>query len=277
MKEIKQIIIDGLKKAFEVHESLGQHGEESIEKNQFNETALRVDIECEGVIIDYMQKLCFPIKIFSEEHGLVCIKNKKPCYLGLLDGLDGSGVYKKQRGTGRYGTMFAIFKGTDPCYDDYIGGGIMEHSTKRLFFYSKGNGAFIMELENGKITQIKSSNIETLNKNVLIYIDEYFEINRKVFSEKLEGFQIHYLGSSAVYYADVASGVAGLALECTRKGNLEIAIAYGLIKESGGVMIDMKGKDIGPQKYLEFGQKENLPIITASTLKLALALLDYII
>lgn len=67
-----------------------------------------------------------------------------------------------------------------------------------------------------------------------------------------------------------------MALECTRKGNLEIAVAYGLETEAGAVIVDMKGEDIGDKRYLDFGQKEQLPIITASTQDLALRLIDHI-
>jgi fructose-1,6-bisphosphatase/inositol monophosphatase family enzyme len=43
-----------------------------------------------------------------------------------------------------------------------------------------------------------------------------------------------------------------LALECTRKGNLEIAVAYGLIREAGGVMTTADGEDLGPKGYQTF-------------------------
>lgn len=236
---------------------------------------MRVDIECEETIIDYMQKLKLPVRIISEEHGTIDVTNN-PRYLAVLDGLDGSGVYKKQRGTGRYGTMFAIFRGIDPCYNDYIAGGIMEHSIKRMFFYAKGEGACVMDIESGTIVPIKSSDKKVLDQDTKIYVDEYFEINRKTFLEKLSGFLTSYLKSSAVYYADAAAGKADLVLECTRKLNLEIAVAYGLIAEVGGVMVDLQGNDLGPQRYLEFGQKENLPIITACTPEMAQSLLKHL-
>lgn len=74
----------------------------------------------------------------------------------------------------------------------------------------------------------------------------------------------------------VAEGLADFALECTRKGNLEIAAAYGLIKEAGGAMVDLEGNDISDQKYLVFGTKENVPIITAATAKLAQKLVIFL-
>ena len=123
---------------------------------------------------------------------------------------------------------------------------------------------------------IHSSSRTQLDPAAQIYIDEYFEVNRETFSKKLKGFNTHYGGSSAVYYADVASGAADLALECTRKNNLEIAIAYGLEMEAGAVMVGLDGASLGDKKYLEFGQKEKVPIITAATRELAERLLEHI-
>ena len=92
----------------------------------------------------------------------------------------------------------------------------------------------------------------------------------------LKNFYLTNTDSSCVHYVDVASGMADLALECTRKGNLEFAVAYGLINESGGVMMSIDGEYFGDKKYLEFGQDKNIPTITASTKELALNLLEYL-
>jgi len=276
-ERFEQIVLDGLHRALAIHDNLGETGEELVQKNQFGEAALRVDIECEKAILDFLKEAGVPIRVISEEHGQVDI-TENPCYLGILDGLDGSNVYKKERGHGRYGTMFGIFATVNPSYQDYLISGIMEHSTKRLFVALKNGGAFV--IEGNKRTPIHSSGRTQLDPDTQIYIDEYFEINRNTFSNKLQNFKPKFrdfsVGSSAIHYADVASGVADLALECTRKNNLEIAIAYGLETEAGAVMVDLDGTSIGDKKYLEFGQKEKVPIITAATKELADELLERI-
>lgn len=267
------ILTEALHRAFLVHEKLGKTGEDAVQKNQFGQTALRIDIECENAIIDFMKEIEMPIRIISEEHGTVDITNN-PKYLGILDGLDGSGVYKKERGKGRYATMFGIFDTTNPKYKDYIVSGIMEHVKKRLYIGIKNDGAFV--IEGDKKTPIKSSGKTVLDADTNIYIDEYEELNRKTFSEKLKGFKTKYSGSSAIYYADVASGAADLTLECARKNNLEIAVAYGLETEAGAVMVDINGTSLAEKKYLEFGQKEQIPIITAATKELADNLISFL-
>lgn len=276
-ERFERIALDSLRRALFVHDNLGETGEELVQKNQFEETALKVDIECEKAILDFLRESKIPIRVISEEHGQVDI-TENPRYLGILDGLDGSNVYKKERGRARYGTMFGIFDTTNPSYSDYLFSGIMEHSTKKLFVAQRNGGAFVVE--GDKRTPIHSSGRTQLDPDTQIYIDEYFEINRDTFSNRLRDFKPKSrdfsAGSSSVHYADVASGAADLALECTRKNNLEIAIAYGLETEAGAVMVDLDGVSIGDKKYLEFGQKEKLPIITAATRELAEKLLEHI-
>jgi len=269
-ERLQGIVIEGLQRALLVHDQLGAAGEEPVRKNEFGDTALRVDVACEKAILDFLRETRIPIRVISEEHGQVDI-GEHPRYVGILDGLDGSSAYKKERGRARYGTMFGIFNGLDPKYRDYVASGIMEQPTQRLFFARKGRGAFVA---TGNIhTPIHSSGRTHLDTETRIYIDEYFKINRETFSDKLRTVRLKPEAfsseSSAVYYADVACGAADLALECTRKNNLEIAVAYGLEREAGAVMVDLEGVDIGDKKYLEFGQQEKIPIITAATRELA--------
>lgn len=55
-------------------------------KNQFEETALKVDIECEKAILDFLKEAGVPIRVISEEYGQVGI-TENPRYLGILDGI----------------------------------------------------------------------------------------------------------------------------------------------------------------------------------------------
>jgi len=271
--QLKEIALAALRISYQVHQRLGAEGEQSVKKNQFGETALKMDIEAEKVIIDTLRKAQVPIRIITEEHGVIEIGNN-PEYLGILDGLDGSEVYKKKRGEGRYGTMLGIFSGIDPKYQDYIFSGIMEHSTRRLFYAVKRGGSF-MELD-GKPVRVHCSDCRELNERTRIYVDNSFDINRDIFSARLKEFQVRILGSSAAYYADLAEGSVDLVLECTRKGNLEIAVSYGLETESGGVMLTLDGQSLGTRHYSKFGRDIHVPVVSASTRELAEDLIKHV-
>ncbi len=276
--ELQEVVVEALKESAEVHSALGESGKEPIQKNQFGETALRADWEAEETILNYLKQQKVPIRVISEEHGVVEVC-KSPLYLGILDGIDGTNPYKA--GNGRYGTMFGIFKGTDPYYHDYLVSGILEYPSTDILIASKGEGAFV--LSSGIRKPISSSMVAILDhESTKIYVDGYFEVNIKTFEKQLRDFKHLTIGrpgvwgASSIYYADLVRGRVDLVGECTRKKNLEIAIAYGLIKEAGGVMVDEQGEDLGSKRYLEFGQKEDehLPVLSAASFSLAQKLIS---
>jgi fructose-1,6-bisphosphatase/inositol monophosphatase family enzyme len=272
-KNLKDILISAMRAAYNVHENLGVDGEALVHKNQFGDTALRADVECEQAVLQILRENNTSIRVISEEHGTTII-GETPKYLGVLDGIDGSYLYKKARGKKQYGTMFAIFNSIDPIYDDYVVCGIMQHATNRIFIAEKDHGARIIEGNRERV--IHTSKKKLLDANINIYIDEYFDYNKKAFSRHLKEFKPKYEGASSLYYAALAEGSADLVLECTRKGNLEIAVEYGLTKEAGGAVLDINGQNLGGQKYLTFGQNGHLGIISAASQDLALELLKKI-
>jgi fructose-1,6-bisphosphatase/inositol monophosphatase family enzyme len=266
--KIKKIAISSLKKAHIRHDDLGATGLEPISKNQFGDMTLLGDWEMEETVIKELKDEGFPARIKTEEHGIIDLV-ENPLYLVLADGIDGTGLYKKGRGKERYGTMIGIFSSLDPTYDDYIFSGIMQHATNKLFFATKGGGSFVSE--GKKERPLSCSKKTELDKETRIYIDEAYEINKEVFSKKLQGFNVINTGSMARAYADLVSGDAGLSLFCAaRKEDLEMMTAYGLLKEAGGVMITLDGNDLAGKKYLELSQvKYYVPIVAAANRELA--------
>jgi fructose-1,6-bisphosphatase/inositol monophosphatase family enzyme len=94
--------------------------------------------------------------------------------------------------------------------------------------------------------------------------------------EKLSEFKIEDPRAYAAYFSDLASGNTGLVLTATGKNNLEIAIGFGLITESGGTVVDLNGDSLEDKKYLQFGQTEQLPIIAAANKELAQNLINFL-
>lgn len=280
-ERIERIGIDALQDAFSVHNLLGADGIREIQKNQFGDTALNGDIACEEAVLDTLKRNNLPIIVHSEEHGITQIGGN-PMYLGVLDGIDGSTLYKSQFGIGRYGTMFGVFLGTDPKYKDYLFSGIMEHATGRLFYAVKGKGAFV--IENGQTRQIKVRDTKGLDpRHTKILADSGFDqiFNVSIIKNltaRLPEFNIPTLYSTAAQHASLINSEVDAVIECTRKDNLEIAVSYGLISEAGGVMITQDGTSLGNKRYLEFGQArgEHLPIISAASNSLARSLVDRI-
>ena len=270
--------IKALENAYKIHEELGYKGLEEVQKNEHGDTSLIGDIEAENAIINTFKEANIPLRIISEEHGQVDLSDN-PKFLAVLDGLDGTSVYEKARGKGRYGTMFGIFSNLNPIYDEYIFSGVMEHSSKKLYYAIKNKGSFLIEKE--KKSSLKCSSITKLEKSK-IYADEFFDKKRNItliydnFLSKLEGHTFLHEDSSAIHYVDLIAGKADLVLECTRKGNLEIAVAYGLVSEAEGIIVTPDGNSIKDEKYLELGQNKYIPIISAANKELALELIKKI-
>lgn len=274
--KVKEIGNLALGNAGRIIRELGASGIEDLQKNQYGETALRGDVEAEKAILDVLRKNKLRIKVVSEEHGITFIGDN-PLYLRILDGIDGSGVYKRERATGRYGTMFAVYKGIDPTYDDYLYGGIMEHVSGKLYFASKGGGSWV--IGNKAQKRLRCSRSTQLDNKSRLYADTNFDEVFKTdivsgFLKDIGDFDFKCMRSSAIHYADLSAGKVVGIIEATRKGNLEIAVVYPLIKEAGGVMVDEDGRDLGNKKYSEFGQKDHLIVVSAATSSLAIDILN---
>lgn len=274
---LKQTTVKLLKDAYQLHYQLGEEGKVVGSFNQFGESSLKADWEAEETVINGCRDAGISIVISSEEHGEVTAE-QEPIYRGILDGIDGTNAYRM--GTGSYGTMFAIYEGVNPRYRDYLVAGIIEYPTGRILIAARNQGAFI--LADNQSHPAATSNETALDpQQTRIFIDGGFEFNRRLYVPKFKHFSEAYLGNidnrgepwgvSSMYYFKLATGETDVVLECTRKRNLEIAVAFGILTEAGGVIVDGDGESIADRRYLEFGQGANeyLPVISAASMLLA--------
>lgn len=268
---LKTAGIESLIAAKKVHDTLGEDGLTPVPSpNQFGEQALKVDVEAENAVLNTLSAFKMPMRVISEEHGTIDI-TANPKYLGILDGIDGTANYRSGRNTLRYATMLGIYPGLDPTYSGYFFSGMMEHTTNKLWYAVSGKGSIVCDLNSYKQKLVKTSNVKEFTSDCVIYTAlSYSEtpIGKRLI-EFLEPYNTSEPKSAAISYLDLASGIADLQVEITRKGNLEQGVAYGFIAEAGGVMVDRNNRSIGNQKWLEWGQGEHILLITASTAELA--------
>ena len=260
--QLEEIGLTALLAASAVHDRLGADGLEEVGENEWH-TALKCDVDCERAVIDIFRRNNVPIVIISEEHGRTEI-GENPKYVAVLDGLDGTGVYKVERGIGRYATMLAIFDGTNPKHDDYIFSGMMVHAEHTLMHVTRGDKTVMRQVDD-EPSYVQCLSDERIDSNSLIYLDLFWEKVRTVFEEKLAGHNIQDMLCLGMHLFDVAQGKAVAAGGITAKDNLEMAIAYGLIKGAGGDIITLDGQSIGPKKYLEFKEQKDIPYLGVCT------------
>jgi fructose-1,6-bisphosphatase/inositol monophosphatase family enzyme len=158
----------------------------------------------------------------------------------------------------------------------------MQHSTGEMLIAKRGGGLMIVNLKTQETSAPKANSEMQLNKDAIVFADEskvdashnlytFFSLNTMM-ADKLRatlGIESHRSGSTAANIVAVATGNAALDIGATRKGNLEFASGYAIIYSAGGVMETVSGKDIGDELFLEFGQKEHLPVIVAANKHIA--------
>lgn len=271
MEALKSAGTEALKAAKKVHDKLGERGLTPVPSpNQFGEQALKADVEAERAVLDVLSTYKIPIRVISEEHGTTDI-TPNPKYLGVLDGIDGTANYREGRNTLRYASMFGMYTNLDPHYRDYIFSGMMEHVANKLWYAVFGKGSIVLDLNSGDQYMIKPSNIKVFTQACRIYtaLSYHDTFVDRTLEKFLKPYKTTESKSSAICYIDLASGVADLQVETTRKRNLEQMVAYGFVREAGAVMKTFRGIDLGTEKYFQFGQETTEGIITASNPQLA--------
>lgn len=264
-------VINGLKATYYLHERLGDAGRSNMLPNPFGETALAMDVQAEEVILAALKDTQLAFQVFSEEHGSFT-QGENPQYTAVLDGLDGSDEYKKRRGTSMYGTMTSLLSGIDPAYDDYLVSGIMIHSpSPRLVLAIKDQGCFLVDIQTGVRTPVQKRIPKELSSQTPIELDLNWKPFKTLFDKKLPFNLVCPSFSQAAHTARFLDGTIDVELEWIRKGNLEQAVSYGLVKEAGGVMMTPEGASIGGERFKTFRQEGHFPLIIATDQNLAMA------
>ncbi|HPW44632.1 MAG TPA: inositol monophosphatase family protein, partial [bacterium] len=219
---------------------------------QFGDQTLIADWELEESVIKFWQSTGCQIGWIAEEHPMLFNKNEVD-FIGYLDGLDGSSVYKTNE-DGRCGTMMSIYQAEDQTFAGYVGSLVMDYGSHKFggncsYIAAKGLGAWADPVTRGDYIQINvvpdDQLTRQMRRKLLAYADLYFESVRRA-TKKMTGIKFRYLQASMPYYVDLAQGYACLVVECTRKHSLEIASAYPLVHEAGGVIVDLaSGQDLG--------------------------------
>lgn len=284
---------------------------DEIGVNTFGDTVMKIDYECEEAVIDAFRNLAdefnVGFSVVSEEHGAFVI-GSNPAYTLFVDGFDGSSKYKQTGGTSRGGPMMAVYLGVNPRFDDYLVAGIADLHQNQMLVGARGQGVTLFA--KGMQHMVHASGVQNLSHQTRIYIDEGVGIydpsffwavggsgamtlddktriyidegvqNYPTFPDHRKGyfyepfkksFETKYMGSSAVYFFDIASGQADLDLEYGRKENLEHWTGYGLIKEAGGVMEFVSGGSVAATRYRDYLQLNGgyPAVIIAATPELA--------
>lgn len=265
------------------HRKLGVEGRKKNAINQFNEQALRADLEAEQVIIEQFSEYVgvnnINLEVRGEETGTTILEEGSgEKYFAVLDGLDGSENYLKPN-TWSYGTMFAIANGDNPRYQDFEVASIGFPEEEWVLIAAKGSGVCIYDYRNNTLNKLKPFGLIKYDEKKILS-DNHFNEAKEMLGDMQSVWP--RTGSNAasiltitiggqiddLQYPEMNKSWQGLA-DVTRKGNLEQPAIYLILKELGGVMVDKNGKDIGKNHFKDWGQKEKTPIISAKSPEIA--------
>ncbi len=264
-----------LKRAQDVVSSLGASGRKEIGGNAFGQRMLRADWEAEEAVIAFLKEKNVPVRLYTEEHGIVDIV-ERPQHTALLDGLDGSAIYKgghRELYEGRdlqrhFSTMLGFFAGMDPALGNYLACGWLDHATGVSYHARKGGGAYAGIGERTWPLQCRQE-----GSAKLIYLESSLPMLTERYGKARAGCSIEGLFAANAYFIDLvdpkSARTADAVIHCSAKGGLECAIAYGVVREAGGAMIDEHGRDLGEMKYLFYSSEPIKPVIAASSEVLA--------
>ena len=294
-----QIGFEALKAAYRKQVELSN--EETIglrvSKGAGGDTSLRGDIESENEVIRVLRENNFPAVVYAEEHGIINLV-KKPKYLVVIDGFDGSSALAKNN-KARGGTMLAISKNLNPRYEDFIFGGITDFSTNRILISPNKDASILYKNldETQKMEKLKRFQEKHFGPKIRVHVDdakyvgnyvegitanldEIAQAVRDNFTMKLEG-KVRLSGhiSSGAMCVDLAVGEVDAIGGISAKGVFEQPAEYPILKRLGGTIVDYSGRDIGRNFWLEDRKKhkENpVPSLRASSLKLAKEIISYL-
>ncbi len=207
-----------------------------------------VDRMAEDIILEEAGKLNTPLTIISEECGVREINGGGPRL--LADPVDGS--RNAISGVTLYSTSIALVDG------DYIGevsaGYVVNLVSGDEFWAVKGKGNFL----NGIPVRTQQDNA----LKVINYETQTPRVDLPLIMPLLTLFnRTRCLGSTALDMAFLSRGAVSVLVIPSPSRSFDFAAGYLLIKEAGGIVTDLRGKEIDE---VEIGVKRSTPILASA-------------
>jgi myo-inositol-1(or 4)-monophosphatase len=229
----RDILLSALKKGGETLMSSWGKTISAIVKENISSVVTKADLAAEKEILDILLSTQQPYNVITEESGYM---DNASDFTWVVDPLDGTSNFAA--GLPWFGVIIALFEKDIP-----ILGGMYLPVDQQLYLSESGAGA----TRNGEA--ISSTSSTDLSEQLLSYSFDFSEDQEKTRSEmeimvKLSR-KVRNIRStnSLVDFCYVADGRLGAALNQTTK-IWDIAVPWLMIRERGGKVTDMRGKEI---------------------------------
>lgn len=232
-KKTKETLEQALKKAGEI--LLSHYGKQvkTKVKESISSVVTEADLAADKAILKILKKAPEAFNIISEESGYL---DHGSDYTWVIDPLDGTSNFAAALPW--FGVIIALFHKETP-----ILGGMYLPIDDDLYMAEQGMGAW----KNGEA--LKASTSQNLEENLVVYSFDYSDTPGKTEEEmdalgELSKRVRNIRATNSLFdYCYVADGRMGAALnQCTKIW--DIAAAWLLIREAGGIVSDIDGKEI---------------------------------
>jgi myo-inositol-1(or 4)-monophosphatase len=231
----------------------------------------QVDALAEDCIIDALRRTGEPVKIITEERGVVFVNAERRKgdvkLVAIVDPIDGS--FNAARNLPFFAVSIAIASG--PLMRDITDAAVLNVSTGDVFSASRGEGAWLNDrpaVVNKAVTSLADAamgidiNPKKGEFRRVALIDQYKELLN---APK----KIRVLGSNALETCLVATG----ALDCfvDVRGSLrlfDIAAAWLIVREAGGHVFELRDGDAIDMDGRELGIEGRLAMLATASIAL---------
>jgi len=209
----------------------GLYGSSPVGTGASGDKTYPVDKKAEEIIFEEIEKLGKPVTLVSEEYGFKDIKGGGTKI--LIDPVDGS--KNALFGIPFFSTSIAIVDGDS--IEHISTGYVINLSNGDEFWAVKGGGSFF----NG--ATIKTQ--QTDEFNLIAYEAQTPKIDIPKIIPLISLFRrTRCLGSTAIDMALLAQGAVSIFITPTPSRSFDFASGYLLVKEAGGIITDLDGKEI---------------------------------
>ncbi len=207
------------------------HGSAPIGKGASGDKTFPIDKKAEDIIFEEVEKLNEPFTIVSEEYGFKDIKGGGPRL--LIDPIDGS--KNAINGIPFFSTSIALIDGDNIGHTSI--GYVINLLNGDEFWAVKDSGSFL----NEKPIRTQQDN----SFRVITYETQTPRVNIPKIMPLLSLFhRVRCFGSTALDMAFLAQGAVSMFITPTPSRSFDFAAGYLLIKEAGGIITDLYGKEI---------------------------------
>lgn len=207
------------------------HGSEPLGKGASGDLTYPLDKKAEDIIFEELEELNEPLTIVSEEYGFKDIRGGGVKI--LIDPIDGS--KNALSGIPFFSTSIAVVEGDS----------IKETSTGYVINLINGDEYWAVKGEGSFFNGIPIKTQQTDEFYVITYEAQTPKIDIPKIIPLLSLFRrTRCLGSTALDMALLAQGVVSMFVTPTPSRSFDFAAGYLLIKEAGGIVTDLNGKEV---------------------------------